>query len=207
MQILGREVYAAHIPKNDAVLVGLGLRNDDCPEGKNKYGINLCDGECQGLYFSMILNGGDVNLVGGITKDLFCGHIDDKICHIRGYGATPAEHAALCKSIFSLYKTEIEKKIPDGARAMFEHFYTQLNNEKNMPKCAIDFSNKTISVENRDLRTIDVYVNGDRLIELSHSCRFLTHYTMAKIRAAETETIKSKINEIKGICTSYGAVV
>ena len=197
MKILGREADVLYKAEDDALLVNLALRDDDCPEGKSELRRELCDGNCQNSYLSVLFRGNTIDMIGGITKDCFAGHVDEILCHKKGYGVTPEEHAALCKEVVNMHKSKIEKIIPKTTHAMFKHFYTQLNKEKNLPKCKTDISGKSISFKEQDLRTIDVYVNDEKIIKLIHSCCYLAHCTMKEIHADEVEAIRNNMEELK----------
>ena len=208
MQILGREVDVAYSAQSNALLVNLHLSDDDCPERKNKYGVALCDGDCKGSYLQVILKDGIVDMIGGVTKDCFCAHVNEEICSQKGYGATPEQHAALCKKIVTLYKSEVEKRIPNASRAMFEHFLEQLDREKSLPGCAVDLDSKTISFdETKSLRSIDIYMNNEKLMQIIHSCSYLVHPTIATIRAKEIDAIRNNLEELKRIAVHPHALV
>ena len=83
---------------------------------------------------------------------------------------------------------------------MFEHFLEQLDREKSLPECAVDLDSKIISFDNtKSLRSVDIYVNNEKLIQIIHNCSYLTHPTIATIRAKEVDAIRNNLEELKKI--------
>ena len=66
MQISGREVKALFFKDTGTFYVELLLREGDCPEKKEFPEVQMCSGDCQGTYLSVMVKENIVKIVGSI---------------------------------------------------------------------------------------------------------------------------------------------
>ena len=66
MQISGREVKALFFKDTRTFYVELLLREGDCPEKKEFPEVQMCSGDCQGTYLSVMVKENIVKIVGSI---------------------------------------------------------------------------------------------------------------------------------------------
>ena len=66
MQIEGREVKAVCLKGAHVFYVELLLGKGDCPEKRQFPEVQLCPGDCQGTYLSVIIKDDAVRIMGSI---------------------------------------------------------------------------------------------------------------------------------------------